>query len=75
MTSGIDFAQRPELSPIFLGQAATVQPQDAGQVAQPHMSKIITVLKDQLENAFVGGQSTAGTITGLTDGIGQATTG
>ncbi len=74
-TSGIDFVQRPELSPIFLGQAATVQPQDAGQVAQPNMSKIITVLKDQLENAFVGGQSTAATISGLTTGIAKATAG
>ncbi|MGI8458566.1 MAG: extracellular solute-binding protein [Propionibacteriaceae bacterium] len=71
--SGIEFAVRPELSPVFIGQASTVQPQDAGQVASPSMTKIITVLKDQLEQAFVGGQSTEDTITGLSAGIATAT--
>jgi multiple sugar transport system substrate-binding protein len=70
---GITFAQRPELSPVLIGQATTVQPQDAGQVASPNMSKIIAVLKDQLEAAFVGGRSTADTIAGLTSGIAAAT--
>ena len=37
------------------------------------MAKIITVLKDQLEQAFVGGQSTAATLAGLTTGIAAAT--
>ena len=37
------------------------------------MTKIITVLKDQLEQAFVGGQSTEDTIAGLTEGIAAAT--
>lgn len=71
--SGIEFAVRPELSPVFLGQASTVQPGDAGQVASPSMSKIITVLKDQLEQAFVGGQSTEDTLAGLASGIATAT--
>ncbi|MTD14612.1 extracellular solute-binding protein [Nakamurella sp. YIM 132087] len=71
--SGIEFKVRPELSPIFVGQAALVQAQDAGQVASPSMSKIITVLKDQLEEAFVGGQSVEDTIAGLTSGIAEAT--
>jgi len=70
---GIEFAVRPELSPVFIGQASTVQPQDAAQVASPSMSKIITVLKDQLELAFVGNQSTADTIKGLSAGIAKAT--
>jgi multiple sugar transport system substrate-binding protein len=71
--SGIQFAVRPELSPVFIGQASTVQAADSGQVASPSMAKIITVLKDQLERAFVGGQSTAATLTGLTSGIAAAT--
>lgn len=71
--SGIDFAVRPELSPVFIGQASSVQAADSGQVASPSMSKIITVLKDQLEQAFVGGQSTADTLAGLTTGIAAAT--
>jgi multiple sugar transport system substrate-binding protein len=37
------------------------------------MSKIITVLKDQLEQAFVGGQDVDTTVKGLSDGIAAAT--
>lgn len=72
---GIEFAVRPELSKTFIGQASTVQAQDARQVASPSMSKIIPVLQNQLEQAFVGGQSTDATIRGLQDGIRQATSG
>ncbi|MET3807977.1 multiple sugar transport system substrate-binding protein [Nakamurella sp. UYEF19] len=73
VTGGIKFAVRPELSPVFIGQASTVQPADSGQVASPSMSKIITVLKDQLEQAFLGGQSTDKTVAGITTGIAAAT--
>ncbi|MEO7589449.1 MAG: sugar ABC transporter substrate-binding protein [Arachnia sp.] len=71
--SGITFSKRPELSDIFVGQASVVQASDSGQVASPNMSAIITVLKDQLEQAFVGGQSVDDTIKGLTEGIAKAT--
>ena len=70
---GIEFAVRPELSPVFVGQASTVKAQDSSQVASPNMSKIITVLKDQLEQAFVGGQSVDDTVQGLSKGIAGAT--
>ena len=73
VASGIKFAVRPELSPVFIGQAGTVRPADSGQVASPSMSKIITVLKDQLELAFVGGQSTAKTLSAMSTGIAAAT--
>ncbi|WP_433294226.1 ABC transporter substrate-binding protein [Actinoplanes sp. CA-030573] len=73
VSSGLDFAVRPELSPVFIGQASTVRATDSGQVASPSMSKIITVLKDQLEQAFVGGQSTAATLTHMASGIAAAT--
>ena len=73
VTSGINFEVRPELSPVFIGQASSVQPRDSGQVASPSMSKIITVLKDQLESAFVGGQSTDTTIKSISAGISAAT--
>ena len=69
----LDFAVRPELSPIFSGQASAVRASDSGQVASPSMSKIITVLKDQLDRAFAGGQSTQDTISGLSSGIAAAT--
>lgn len=70
---GIDFAVRPELSPVFAGQASAVLARDAAQVASPSMSKIITVLKDQLEQAFVGGRSTEAVLAGMTSGIAAAT--
>lgn len=70
---GIEFDVRPELSPVFVGQAGRVRPQDSGQVASPNMSAIITVLQDNLENAFVGGASTDDVIAGITAGIAQAT--
>jgi multiple sugar transport system substrate-binding protein len=73
VATGIKFAVRPELSPVFIGQASTVQAGDSGQVASPSMSKIITVLKDQLEQAFVGGQGTDKTVTALSTGIATAT--
>ncbi|WP_206425876.1 extracellular solute-binding protein [Nakamurella antarctica] len=73
ITSGIEFAVRPELSPVFVGQASAVQATDSSQVASPSMSKIITVLKDQLEEAFIGGRSTQETIAGITTGIAAAT--
>ena len=71
--NGIEFSVRPELAPIWLGQAAAVLPEDSSQVASPSMSGIITVLQDQLEEAFVGGQSTDDTIAGISDGIAAAT--
>jgi len=75
VAGGIEFAQRSDLSPVFVGQASVVQAQDAGQVASPDMTKIITVLKDQLELAFVGGQSTDDTLTAISAGIAKATGG
>ena len=70
---GIRFKVRPELSPVFVGQATTVRPADSGQVASPNMSAIITVLQNELEKAFIGGQSTADTVKGLSAGIAAAT--
>lgn len=71
--SGVEFIERPELSDVFLGQARQVQASDSAQVASRNMSEIITVLQDQLEQAFVGGQSVEDTIQGLKDGIDEAT--
>jgi multiple sugar transport system substrate-binding protein len=69
---GIAFRTRPELSPVFVAQAGAVLAQDSGQVASPSMSAIITVLKDQLEEAFVGDQDAATTVRNLAEGIGSA---
>jgi multiple sugar transport system substrate-binding protein len=69
---GVEFAVRPELSTVFLGQAATVQPGDAEQVASPSMAAINTVLSDAMEGAFVSGRTTDQTVEEITAGIEQA---
>ncbi len=71
--AGIDFDVRPELAPVFLGQASTVRAEDSSQVASPDMSKIITVLQDSLENAFAGSATTEETLASMVSGISQAT--
>ena len=68
----LQYANRPELTRFFTGQASTVRAQDAAQVASPSMLKIITVLKDELEQAFIGGQSTADTVSKVNAGIATA---
>lgn len=73
VADGIRFAVRPELSPVFIGQAGTVRAADSAQVASPSMSKIITVLTAQLEQSFVGGQTTARTLAAMSSGIAAAT--
>ena len=75
VSSGIRFDVRPELSPVFIGQASTVRAGDSAQVASPSMSKIITVLKNQLDLAFTKGQSTPATLSAMSSGIGAATSG
>lgn len=74
VSKGIQFAVRPELSPVFVGQATTVRAQDAAQYSSPSMAAITTVLTNQLEQAFIGGQSTQDTLTNMTSGIKQALT-
>jgi multiple sugar transport system substrate-binding protein len=70
---GISFAVRPELAPVYIGQAGTVQASDSGQVASPSMSSIITVLQDELEKAFTSDTSTDDVVTALAAGIAAAT--
>lgn len=72
VASGIQFAVRPELSKVSVGQAGTVQASDSGQVASPNMSKIIAVLQKQLDAAFIGGRSAAATASGASSGIATA---
>ena len=69
----VPFQALPDLGQYFVGQASTVQPADAAQIASPNVDAIRTVLSDQLEQAFIGGQSTEGTLVNLSDGIAQAT--
>ncbi|WP_144751507.1 ABC transporter substrate-binding protein [Curtobacterium pusillum] len=72
---GLRFRTRPELTSVFVDQASVIQPQDVAQVASPDMAAIITVLQNELEDAFVGGAGAAETVRRLQDGIAAATGG
>lgn len=71
--ASIDFAVRPDVMPVFVEQASTIQPSDVTQLTSPYLAPIAVSMQDQLEAAFVNGQSTADTLANLTDAIRQAT--
>ncbi|MBM3715602.1 MAG: sugar ABC transporter substrate-binding protein [Actinobacteria bacterium] len=71
--SSIDFAVRPDVMPVFVEQAATIQPSDVEQLTSPYLAPIAVSMQDQLEAAFVNGQSTADTLANLSSAIRQAT--
>ncbi|MFD3443101.1 ABC transporter substrate-binding protein [Microbacteriaceae bacterium 4G12] len=69
----IEFATRPDVMPIFVEQATTIEESDVAQLASPNMAAINTVLSDQLELAFTQGQSTEETLAKISEGIAAAT--
>ena len=69
----ITFDIRPDVMPVFVDQAATIEASDVKQLTSPGMAAINTALQDQLEAAFIGGQSTADTLANLTKAIQEAT--
>ncbi len=69
----IPYTTRPDLMPIFVQQATTIEPSDVKQLTSPYMASIAVVLQDQLELAFVGGQSTADTLKNISAGISEIT--
>lgn len=69
----IDFATRPDVMPIFVEQATTIQESDVAQLSSPDMAAINTVLSDQLELAFTQGQGTEETLAKISEGIAAAT--
>ncbi|GAA1584425.1 ABC transporter substrate-binding protein [Leucobacter aridicollis] len=68
----IEFAVRPDIMPVFVDQAATIEPSDVKQLTSPVMAAVNTALQDQLEAAFVGGQSTTETLANLSAAIEEA---
>ncbi|WP_308798846.1 ABC transporter substrate-binding protein [Agromyces silvae] len=65
----VTFKIRPDVMPVFVDQAATIEPSDVKQLTSPAMAAINTALQDQLEAAFIGGQSTADTLANLSAAI------
>ncbi len=59
--------------PVFVEQATTIQPSDVKKLTSPSLAAIAVSMQDQLEAAFVNGQSTADTLANITTGIRQAT--
>ncbi|MCM3657257.1 sugar ABC transporter substrate-binding protein [Agromyces mediolanus] len=68
----VQFKIRPDVMPVFVDQAATIEPSDVKQLTSPAMAAINTALQDQLEAAFIGGQSTADTLANLSAAIEEA---
>ena len=68
----ITFDIRPDVMPVFVDQAATIEASDVKQLTSPGMAAINTALQDQLEAAFIGGQSTADTLANLSAAIQEA---
>ncbi|MFD6054282.1 ABC transporter substrate-binding protein [Agromyces sp. NPDC060279] len=68
----VQFKIRPDVMPVFVDQAATIEPGDVKQLTSPAMAAINTALQDQLEAAFIGGQSTADTLANLSAAIEEA---
>lgn len=68
----VEFAIRPDLMPVFVDQATTIEPDDVRQLTSPAMAEISVALRDQLEAAFVEGQSTEETLANLDAAIAEA---
>ncbi|WP_207454802.1 ABC transporter substrate-binding protein [Herbiconiux sp. SYSU D00978] len=69
----LDYAVRPDVMPVFVQQATTLEESDVAQLTIPGMASVTTALQDQLDLAFTSGQSTEQTLANLSDAIGQAT--
>jgi multiple sugar transport system substrate-binding protein len=69
----LDYAVRPDVMPVFVQQATTLDEADVAQLTIPRMAQVTTALQDQLDLAFTSGQSTEQTLANLADAIGQAT--
>lgn len=50
----LPFAARPDLMPLYVEQAQSIQPDDVAQVTVPAFAAVNNVLVEQLERAFIG---------------------
>jgi multiple sugar transport system substrate-binding protein len=68
----LSYATRPDLMPTFVQQATTMTADDVAQVTVPFFGQINSILGDQLELAFVSGQSTDDTLNNIADQVKKA---
>ncbi len=69
----VEFAIRPDLMPVFVDQATTIEPEDVRQLTSPALAEIGVALSTELEAAFVQGQSTPDTLANLDAAVSEAT--
>ena len=70
--SDVPYVVRPDVMPVFVEQATTIEPTDVEQLTVPFAAAVSTALQDQLELAFVNGQDTDTTLAGIAAAITQA---
>jgi multiple sugar transport system substrate-binding protein len=68
----LNYAVRPDLMKFFSVQATTLTPFQVRQVTVPAFGAINTVLQQQLDSAFVGGQSAKTTLSNLSSQVATA---
>ncbi len=71
--SQLDFAIRPDVMDPFVKQATTITADQVRQVTVPQFGKLNVALQNELDAAFIGGRSTADTVSALSAAITRAT--
>ena len=64
---------RPDVMPVFVDQATTIEPSDVKQLTSPYLAEITVAMQDELEAAFTQGKSVDDTLSALDEAVGQAT--
>jgi multiple sugar transport system substrate-binding protein len=72
LDSDMSFAVRPDLMPVFLDMATTITPEDVAQVTTPFFGEVNTILQNELELCFQGGQSADDTLNAIAAGVEKA---
>jgi multiple sugar transport system substrate-binding protein len=70
--ANLQYATKPELVKYWAQQATTVSEQVVKESTVPAFNTVNTVLQDQLEAAFTGGQPTDQTLQKIADGVNAA---
>ncbi|GJF34605.1 hypothetical protein KNE206_73050 [Kitasatospora sp. NE20-6] len=75
LDADFSYAVRPDLMGVFFEQATVLTPEMTAQTAVPAFGRINAVLQDELEAAFVGGQSSEATVERIAAGTRKALAG
>lgn len=70
---GLDFAVRPDLMPVYLGQATTFTEEDIAQVTTPTFAEVNLALQNELEETLAGGRSVDDTLAALAEAVDETT--